>query len=134
MLDKKLIEAYTNTQYIVESPVVNIKIGNKCPDVDRLMVEKGLTDWAFITAHNPKSKQLMDELNEDLHRNLVNSTSNYICHEGYGKGEDDGWKPEVSILVLGISKEEAKAIGEIFNQNAIIVGSLNSKAKLLIID
>ena len=132
MLDKKLIKAYTNTQYIVKSPAVNIRIGNKCPDVDKLLVENGLTDWAFITAYNPKSNCYSREMNEFLHKQLIKSTSKYTSYEGYGKGEDDSWQREVSLLVLGISKEEAKVIGEIFDQNAIVVGSLSSKAKLQI--
>ncbi len=64
---------------------------------------------------------------------LKNKLTGYICFEGEGRGSDDKWKPELSLLILGISKENAIKLGKEFEQNAIVYGAKGELPELLIL-
>jgi hypothetical protein len=47
-----------------------------------------------------------------------------------GKDPTGVWTPEPSWLILGITRPKAIAIGQKFEQNAIVYGELNQAAEL----
>lgn len=57
-----------------------------------------------------------------------------MSFEGNGVGEDPTWKPELSLFIIGISKDEASKIGTKFKQNAIVYGKINFAPELLILN
>jgi hypothetical protein len=61
-------------------------------------------------------------------------TNAYVTIEGQGVGEDPSWAPELSLFIIGISKEEALFIGNKFEQNAIVYGVIDSAPELLILN
>lgn len=83
----------------------------------------GVTCSAFITACNPFSRQDAD-VASNVHRQqaLANDLAQrgLIFIEGIGELPSNGWPAEESFLVLGVSLENAKAIGKQFAQNAIV--------------
>jgi hypothetical protein len=129
-----LIEAYKNTKYKVFEPGIIIEIGVLNQDVDGLLIEYKSVEWAFITAYNPYSRVLTNDENKMRHDELKELTKSYITFEGHGVGEDPAWEPELSLFILGISKEEASLIGKKFEQNAIVYGKTNSEPELLILN
>jgi hypothetical protein len=126
----ELINAYNTTEYRVYSPVLVIKIGIANKELDDLLISFNATTWAYITAFNPFSKSLSKEENLKRHKELKVKIANYKFFEGEGVGEDKTWEPETSCLVVGISHEEAIAIGNFFEQNAIVMGHINGVPEL----
>lgn len=123
----ELAEAYRQTSYLVgtDHPVC-LRIGQHNPALDALLKKHGAQKmpWAFLTAHNPKSKKLSDEENKKRERDLRKrlTASGYRFVEGKGVGDDGLWPEERSVLIFNITREAAKLLGQDLEQNAIVVG------------
>lgn len=129
-----LIEAYKNTKYKIFEPALIIEIGKLNKKVDDVLNETKSHEWAFITAYNPFSKVVSEEENIMRHNELKELTRSYKTFEGHGVGEDPSWEPELSLFVIGISKDDASKIGVKFEQNAIVYGQINKAPQLLILN
>jgi hypothetical protein len=130
---KNLKEAYEGTKYrVFDFPVV-IEIGKKSTELDALLRQHHASEWAFITAWNPYSKELPDAENSERHLQLAEMVKSYPSWEGEGVGTDASWKPEKSLLILGIPKNEAIATGTYLEQNAIVYGRIHEPAELLLL-
>ena len=129
-----LIEAYKNTKYKVFEPDLTIEIGVLNQAVNMLLIKHKSAEWAFITAYNPYSRVLTDDENKVRHDELKELTKDYITFEGHGVGEDPAWEPELSLFVIGITRDEASKIGKKFEQNAIVYGVINSNPELIILN
>lgn len=129
-----LIEAYKNTKYKVFEPSIIIEIGVLNQDVNDLLTQHKSMEWAFITAHNPYSRVLTNDENKVRHDELKELTKDYITFEGHGIGEDPAWEPELSLFIIGITRDEASKIGKKFEQNAIVYGVINSNPELIILN
>jgi hypothetical protein len=133
MIEQKLIDAYNLTQYHVFDPEIILRIGEHSPLLDSLLDQYCQQEWAFISAFNPQSAILPDDENNLSHEQLKEAVKKYKYFEGEGVGENPPWKPERSLLVIGISKTDASNIGIAFDQNAIVVGRIYSPAELLLL-
>lgn len=144
-----LYETYTNTRYFVlqensfadlQNIYCCIHIDQNTPLVDVLMQQNRVEDasWAYITAWNPRSKKGHDNIKRN--KELLQDIRKYIVRYGFGcslsydisqktDSKKEDWLEE-SFLVLGISKEEAIALGTKYKQNAIVLGSYNTPALL----
>lgn len=129
-----LIEAYKNTKYIVFEPTLTIEIGKLNQEIDEIIIKHNSNAWAFITAYNPYSRVLTNDENRVRHEELKDLTKNYMTFEGHGVGEDPIWEPELSLFIIGITRDEASKIGKKFEQNAIVCGELNNSPELLILN
>jgi hypothetical protein len=125
-----LINAYNTTEYKVYSPAMVIKIGLANQELNDLLISFNASTWAYITAFNPFSKILTEAENLKRHEELKVKIVNYKFYEGEGVGEDKAWEPEVSLLVLGISLNDAIKIGKFYEQNAIVVGEIGGVPEL----
>jgi hypothetical protein len=132
MIDPAQILAYNETEYRVFDPPLVLKIGERNESLDKLLFEHGQEEWAFITASNPHSNPLPDGVNGARFALLKEAVKSYLYFEGEGVGPDP-WKPEHSLLILGIREMEAVEIGKSFDQNAIVTGRIYSPAELIII-
>ena len=129
-----IIDAYKNTKYKVFEPTITIEIGKFNKDLNNLILNHNSNEWAFITAYNPYSKVLTNDENKIRHYELKELTENYVTFEGHGVGEDPTWEPELSLFIIGISKDDASEIGKKFEQNAIVYGVVNNPPELLILN
>ena len=129
----ELLNEYKATDFIVHHSDIKIKIEETDKTLEDLLQKHDVKSWAFITAFNPYSKVLTVDENNSFHKNLIDLTSNYTVFEGEGKGQNPDWIPEKSLLILGISREEAFKMGKHLNQNAIVFGEKGSKAELLLV-
>ena len=125
-----LLEAYKNTKYKVFEPTITIEIGKFNQDLNTLLLKHKSNEWAFITAYNPFSRVLTNEENKIRHEEL----KEYVFFEGHGVGEDPTWEPELSLFIIGISKDDASIIGKKYEQNAIVCGEINNPPELLILN
>jgi len=130
MMNEALLNAYQNTRYCVFEPPIEIRIGEHNSKLNELLMEHGQVNWAFITAYNPYSHILSGEENKERHSQLINAVRTYTYFEGEGIGEDPSWQPEKSLLIIGITEENAISIGRKFEQNAIVIGSENQSPSL----
>ena len=133
MIDPSLIQSYNETEYHVFDPVMVLKIGELNPELDSLLLEQGNKDWAFITASNPYSNLLPAGVNGARFALLKEAVKSWLYFEGEGAGTGPLWKPEQSLLILGINENDAIEIGKSFEQNAIVVGKIHSPPELIII-
>ncbi len=124
--------AYATTAYWVEDRFP-IRCGERSPPLDALLAVSGHDTWAYVTACNPLSIALPDAANAErmtrLEARVVASGLPYL--HGQGRGADGTWPPEPSLLVIGISQQDAVALAGAFRQAAILVGSRGGAARLV---
>jgi hypothetical protein len=133
MFSNDLLQAYLNTTYQVGNCNIKIKIGQIDENLERMLDERSLEEWAFITAYNPHSVSLTENENASRHQQLQNDVSSFTYFEGDGVGEDPTWEPEKSLLILGLNRESAIELGLKYGQNAIVIGRKELAAELLVI-
>lgn len=122
---------YFNTNYWVIDFKNPILVGEVSNEVDEVLLNHQLNEWAYITAYNPLSFQLSDKENEIRNQTLWSKLSDYFVLEGQGQGIVGDWPPEKSYFVAGISKAEAIRLAQVFGQKAIVYGRINSPAELI---
>jgi hypothetical protein len=130
---RDLEAAYRATDYTARTPdgLLTLRIGASSAALDRLLDARGVTSWAYVTAHNPGSAPRPADENEARQRALREAVARagYTFLEGAGVGK--GWPPEPSLLILGIAESDAAALGQRFDQLAIVVGRLGEPARLV---
>lgn len=139
MPDPALDAAYRATAYEVDVPAgarIVIRIGRHAPALDALLAASGANAWAFITAENPRSTPLDRAANAARRARLeaVLAARGLRFLRGTGRGDDPGWPPEESLLVLGIGEADAVALARQFDQHAIVVGTRGTAARLAWVD
>jgi hypothetical protein len=126
--------AYRATRYIAESKHgdIVIRIDLPTPALDTMLAAHGCTEWAFISACNPGSQLLSASENAERHVQLLAAvkTLGLPWLSGHGVPDHPDWQPEISLLILGITKEQATKLAAHFDQNAIVYGSAGLPAKL----
>jgi hypothetical protein len=102
--------------------------------LDTLLTARGHRHWANVTAHNPGSVRLAAEENRTRHTRLEADVRarGYEVFPGEGVGDDGEWPPEASLLILGMSRAEATALGHAHAQRAVVWGGVAEPALLLI--
>jgi len=118
-----LIAAYEKALYVVfGKPELVIRIGQPNADLDELLAAEGAATAAYITAANPRGVATSAWKNEIANAALVETQTKagYRCFEGEGRDPQGRWKPERSVLVVGISRADAEGVGRVFEQNAIV--------------
>ncbi|MGD1918886.1 MAG: DUF3293 domain-containing protein [Pleurocapsa sp.] len=103
------------------------------PELDLILKKYNCTTWTLITAFNPYSQHLSAAENLLRHQSLIEYLEplNLNILNAVGRDKDGIWTPEQSIFVMEIELENAIAIGNKFQQNAIVFGELGTLGKLL---
>jgi hypothetical protein len=132
--DAALKIAYEQAIYEVYygEETLEIYIGKCCPPLDYLIAQGDYPTWALITAANPYSQPLSELENQQRHHQLIEHLQQLQLPWLQALGKDRGgiWTLEQSLLILGIERSQAIAIGRKFEQNAIVYGELNQPAEL----
>lgn len=122
-ISPELVRAYYETEYhVLLRPPVTLRIGQINEDLKALYRESSCNSCLFITAWNPYSEHTEAAMNALLQSQLFEeiSASGYRAVPGLGKHPSGDWEGEDSLLVLGVSQEEAMEIGTRWKQNAVI--------------
>jgi len=131
-----LIAAYRRTDYVVfGEPELVLRIGEANPDLDELLAAEGASTAAFITAANPRGAASSAWENEIANAALVKSQTEtgFACYQGEGRAPDGSWT-ESSVLVVGISREDAEIVGRAFAQNAIVFVTRGLPPELVLLE
>ena len=77
---------------------------------------------AFITSFNPRGLPAHEETNFLTSGELCDAAdrTGYKIYLGEGNDPQGEWKPEASLLIVGIPRAEDEALGRRFQQNAIV--------------
>jgi uncharacterized protein len=117
-LTPQLIAAYETALYaIADGPV--LRIGERNAELDGLLAQRAVASAAFITAANPRGEPRSNAENEAAMASLRASLS-WPWLAGEGRDPEGRWPAEPSVLVLGIGRGEAQALGRRLEQNAIV--------------
>lgn len=130
-----LREAYVATSYVASTPRgrLRVRVGEAHPELDALLRDHEVEQWAYITAWNPGSELLSPLENHERQKELEGELreAGYSFFRGSGVPDNDDWDAEESVLVLGISRSEAVRLGVAYGQNAIVHGPLGEVAQLV---
>ena len=118
LLSPELIAAYERAEYVVHGKLT-LKIGQRSAALDALLEAQGATSAAFVTAANPRGERRSNEENRTALAALEASLAHPV-YPGEGIDPEGGWPAEPSLLVIGVPRGEAEALGRAFRQNAIV--------------
>ena len=130
-LTPALIESYERALYALDSGTV-LRIGVHSPDLDRLLATHGATTAAFVTAANPRGVARDCTANEAAMAALRASLA-LPWLPGEGRDPEGRWSAEPSLLVLGIARADAQALGRRLEQNAIVFIERGHAPELLLL-
>lgn len=134
MLTEQLLDAYRCTTYRVRLPDgdLDMRIDTVSPRLLALHARHAVQSSAFVTAFNPRSKQLDFSQNERRQAALLGLLEAFglASYPGDGIGDDPTWAPEPSILVLGVTLQQARSLGSTFEQNAVVWAGEDGVPKL----
>jgi hypothetical protein len=133
-----LISSYLETIYWVcdNDREFGLKIGTHSPELIALFNRHRTATATFITAYNPFSRPTDTDENDraqgalkaDLERLSI------VVLDGRGEGTVGTWPPEPSFLAIGLTLEQALALGWKYGQNAIVWIGEDGKPTLTVID
>lgn len=115
---REQVNEYRRSEYLVFFPRVAFRIGRPSAALDRLLEAAGAGTAAFVTAANPRSEPRPAAENLAALRRMKNSLKHPFLR-GEGRSADRSWR-EPSLLVLGIARAGAEALGREYGQNAIV--------------
>jgi putative PIN family toxin of toxin-antitoxin system len=118
LLSPQLIAAYERADYEVHGHFT-LRIGRRSGALDALLEAHGAASAAFVTAANPRGEKRADADNRAA---LAELEASLACpfYKGQGRDPDGNWPAEPSLLVVGIPRGEAEALGRAWRQNAIV--------------
>jgi sugar phosphate isomerase/epimerase len=123
VIDPHTIRAYTETAYRVHGePGFTLRVGEACAELLAAHARQGVDCSAFLTAWNPFSQPTDDIANAARQAELLDALSRLglVCMPGLGRHPSNDWPGEDSVLALGLGLNAAKALGQRFEQNAIV--------------
>ena len=127
--------AYRQTHYQVfsEEKTISVRVDNQNSMLDQLVRQHGHNRWALITAYNPYSQPLTALANQVRNKALAKKLWSIYWPIFRAVGQDDAgqWPSEESFFVIGIGEEDAMALGQKYEQNAILVGEVNHSPQLI---
>ncbi len=136
MIPEELITAYREAKYVVliDDNEVVFRVGKSCDPINQLLKDQSSKTAFFITAHNPKGEVMTEDKNKNLHEDLLQDmrSRSLSFFEGYGTDDEEKWGREKSLLILGISKNDADKMAKKYQQNAYIWIEENQNTELVI--
>lgn len=131
-----LQRAYLNAEYrVLTEPSFRFRMGRPCPELAQLVRNRVPPHAFFITAYNPYSEPRPDEVNQRAHRSLAAELERrgLTMWEAEGLDPVGDWPPEPGFVIAGLTPEAARALGNQFDQNAIVRIDSHGRATLLLL-
>lgn len=118
-----ILQAYRETEYRVDAnPPFVLLIDCFSAPLASLQLRHGVACSTYITACNPVSKVVDARLNAGRQQQLAADLQarGFVCFPGEGAHPSGGWPAEPSFLVLGLDEEQARELGNRYEQNAVL--------------
>ena len=131
-----LIRVYEETHYcVLEGTPLTLLIGIASVKLGALYDTYGVRGATFVTAYNPFSRPTDDATNGRRQRALKRDLKGrgWVTLDGIGQHPSGVWPGEPSVLVLGISSEEAIHTGTRYEQNAIVTCGADAVPRLVLL-
>ncbi len=136
-LKPQLVEAFRRTEFRVADRGWSfvLRIDEASSALVACHEAFGVTRSAYLTAWNPRSEPTSCEVNKAAQARLETelTAAGLPFLRGEGVDPSGSWPGEPSVLVLGISGDDAQRIGRAFGQNAIVVAGQDAVARLLML-
>ncbi len=127
--------AYESADYVVFSDrQVVLRVGKKNPALDELINAEGATTAVFVSAANPRGEKRSEKENGVANAALQSfvQAAGYPHYWGEGRDPFGTWS-EPSFLVIGIYRANAEALGQLFEQNAIVFCEIGRAPELVVL-
>ena len=131
-----LLEAYRNADYVVfGEPDLVLRIGVPSEYLDALLDTDGAASAAFVTGANPHGLLVAEQANQIASFTLAEMLdgAGYTLYEGEGRDPAGEWRAEASLLIVGIARAEAEALGRRMKQNAIVFAEKGRAPELVVL-
>lgn len=129
-----ILDIYSSAVYEAYEPHIILRVWEASKDLDALLSEHHVIEWAFITPYNPYPETLTDEVNLTRLWELQVMVSIYKTFLWEWRGDEDHpCTPERSLLIIGITRSEAVRIGDFFHQKAILTGVRGGPVELVVL-
>ena len=128
--------AYQNAEYRVpDRPELLLRIGEANPALLAAHQQHGVSSSLFLTAWNPYSQSLQPSENHLRQQQLVAQLDARGLTYWLGVGVDPQgkWPGEDSLLIFGVTREEAIALGHQFEQNAVVWSGRDAVPQLVML-
>lgn len=131
------LRAYRETDYVVTglAQPFTLRIGMPSAALGALYLRHGVEGAAFVTACNPQGCLQDDTANARAQQRLRGEleTRALAYFAAQGRHPRGGWPAEASFLVLGLSRQEAAALGHRYGQNAVVCCGADTVAQLVLL-
>ncbi|WP_454734649.1 DUF3293 domain-containing protein [Cupriavidus necator] len=136
VIDDATLRAYRETQYRVLGDMpMTLRIDQASPRLAALHRAHGVASSAFITAANPFSQRCDDAANARRQQALAQDVARmgWRAIDAAGEHPSNGWPAEPSLLVPGLSLEDARRLGEKYEQNAVVWSGADAVPRLVLL-
>ena len=131
-----LIQAYMETEFrVLEGLTFTLRVGQVSSDLLVAHKRHRVESSAFVTACNPFSQTVSDEINAEKQKALAKELTSRSLEfvEGIGQHPSSKWLGEPSYLIFGLTLEAAKTLGNRFEQNAIVWNGSDGTPQLILL-
>ena len=135
-LPDNLLQAYQETDYhVFIDPPFKLNVGQPSEELKRLHQAHAVACSAYLTAWNPAGQWAGADQNSSKQAALMNSLDKRgkPFLPGLGRHPSGQWSGEASVLALGVSEEEARELGSIYQQNAVVWCGEDATPRLLLL-
>lgn len=132
----RTLEAYRQTDYhVFAEPPFTLRVGEVCLGLRAAHSRYGVECSAFVSACNPMSRALQRASNAARHRALIEQLAqrNVAFLQGEGRHPSNGWPAEPSVLVFGLTRAAARALGTRLHQNAVLWCGADARVVLVLL-
>jgi len=132
----EVIRAYLETDYRVHGdPAFTLRVGEASQELRATQPSSGTKGSAYITAWNPLGQATASSENAERHAVLeaLLRDDGLAYAAGIGQHPRGEWPGEESFLVHGLTLEASVALGERFEQNAILWADADGVPELILL-
>lgn len=133
-IDGETVDAYRGAQYRVDDGFV-LTIDQRSAALATWQAAHGVACSALVTACNPAG-----QLFEAQHNHLATQAlaariegASWTSCPATGLDPQGQWPAEPGFLIAGLDLESARALGEAFNQNAIVWSAADAIPRLILL-
>ncbi len=131
------IAAFHATDYRVDAAPAAfvLRIGEHSPPLAALLRAHAAAGAAYLTAWNPSSTQAPAADNAAAQAALMAALSDRATRviAGWGADPEGRWPPEASLLAVGLSLADAKALADRFGQDAFVWSGDDARPQLILL-